>query len=450
MVYVLVCLASLLAALVAAIVARRASRWHTVGDHPHCAHCDHDLTGLPPDSGRCPECGADLRARGASTVGMRRPDRLAQVIAAIVALGGLVGAFVSGRDADWVAARVLVWPSAWLAAELERGNASYAVADALDGRIQSGWLTGAARERAIRAMWTIRATPRRSVRAGDRLPFSQLIAVAPTIPGNRWSQGEAAPFGVYYRLARFRFGTGAWQAMDPSWQRLPVIAISQTGHELPTPADLSPGPVELELVYAVKLVKRDQVVTTTSGSSGARYEMYGAEGPPAVFDWEQTVRAPITVLPADASDDVQLSIDPTLRDAVRASIHFGAQNGDPRGITIRRSDDGSVWVTSDLTVDSPPVAVAFDVLLRDPATGREAELGRITGGPRGRHSHGGGTSPTLKDWPTSRATVVLRPSFAAARGTPTITTIWGEPIVFDDVPVRRSWVPSDTRSTTGP
>jgi hypothetical protein len=44
--------------------------------------------------------------------------------------------------------------------------------------------------------------------------------------------------------------------------------------------------------------------------------------------------------------------------------------------------------------------------------------------------------------------VILRPSKEAARRTQTITSIWGEEIVFEDVPVRRNWVAEDAQPPT--
>ena len=48
--------------------------WHgrAIDDHPLCRRCGFDLTGKPPSSDRCPECGADLTRATAVRMGRRR------------------------------------------------------------------------------------------------------------------------------------------------------------------------------------------------------------------------------------------------------------------------------------------------------------------------------------------------------------------------------------------
>ena len=45
-----------------------------VGGSPHCSACHHDLTGLPPESTRCPECGGDITRPRVITLGQRVGD----------------------------------------------------------------------------------------------------------------------------------------------------------------------------------------------------------------------------------------------------------------------------------------------------------------------------------------------------------------------------------------
>ncbi|MBX9736332.1 MAG: hypothetical protein K2X32_05350, partial [Phycisphaerales bacterium] len=73
---------------------------------PICRPCGFDLTGLPPDTSFCPECGRDLAVQGAVQVGHRR--KLVPVIAlgvllllaAILPTGALVVAAALGRDVN--------------------------------------------------------------------------------------------------------------------------------------------------------------------------------------------------------------------------------------------------------------------------------------------------------------------------------------------------------------
>ena len=65
-----------LAAVILAIAAARAWRGAKIDDHLHCRRCNYDLFALPAESSRCPECGAELKARRATIAGTRRPRRL--------------------------------------------------------------------------------------------------------------------------------------------------------------------------------------------------------------------------------------------------------------------------------------------------------------------------------------------------------------------------------------
>src|SRR5687767_4520640 len=69
----LVWLTLLLAAVVfglGAYLALTGYRPRRRGDSPHCRKCDYIIAGL--ETPRCPECGADLSAKGAIVYGERR------------------------------------------------------------------------------------------------------------------------------------------------------------------------------------------------------------------------------------------------------------------------------------------------------------------------------------------------------------------------------------------
>ncbi len=79
-------------------------RGKRIGDHPVCRRCDFDLTGLPKESGRCPECGADLSRTRAIRIGHRhrRPVLATLATLMILPVPGGVGAvgwlLATGRD----------------------------------------------------------------------------------------------------------------------------------------------------------------------------------------------------------------------------------------------------------------------------------------------------------------------------------------------------------------
>src|SRR4051812_2253860 len=70
------------------LIARRGKR---VNDHPMCRRCDFDLTGLPPTSDRCPECGSDIRRRRATYVGERQRRPMVWLLALLMFLAPFAG-----------------------------------------------------------------------------------------------------------------------------------------------------------------------------------------------------------------------------------------------------------------------------------------------------------------------------------------------------------------------
>ncbi|MEY3141987.1 MAG: hypothetical protein RLY21_480 [Planctomycetota bacterium] len=76
-------------AFIAGMLAVRAIRGRPVGWQPICRRCKHDLRGVDPGKGTCPECGADLTRSGAVRTGGRVRRTGATVVAlASVALAG--------------------------------------------------------------------------------------------------------------------------------------------------------------------------------------------------------------------------------------------------------------------------------------------------------------------------------------------------------------------------
>ena len=67
--YLSLSLASFLIAILLWRIGRRGKR---LDDHPTCRKCAYDLIGLLPDSTRCSECGADIKAKRAVRIGNRR------------------------------------------------------------------------------------------------------------------------------------------------------------------------------------------------------------------------------------------------------------------------------------------------------------------------------------------------------------------------------------------
>ena len=76
---------------VAGVLVARAVRGKPSGWQPSCRRCGHDLRGVDPDKGACPECGADLARQGSVLTG--RPVRCRRsIVAAGVACVAAVAA----------------------------------------------------------------------------------------------------------------------------------------------------------------------------------------------------------------------------------------------------------------------------------------------------------------------------------------------------------------------
>lgn len=72
-------------AFVAGMLVVRAIRGKSVGWQPICRRCKHDLRGVDPSKGTCPECGADLTRSGAVRTG-GRVRRAGAIVVALVAV----------------------------------------------------------------------------------------------------------------------------------------------------------------------------------------------------------------------------------------------------------------------------------------------------------------------------------------------------------------------------
>lgn len=82
-------------AFVAGMLVVRAVRGRPVGWQPVCRRCKHDLRGVDPGKGTCPECGADLTRSGAVRTG-GRVRRAGAIVVALIAVA------VAGTTLWWL------------------------------------------------------------------------------------------------------------------------------------------------------------------------------------------------------------------------------------------------------------------------------------------------------------------------------------------------------------
>jgi len=182
---------------------------------------------------------------------------------------------------------------------------------------------------------------------------------------------------------------------------------------------------------------------------------------PAALVWEERVDVPVTIVPQQGSD-VELVIDPELRQVVQAALRPAPMTLRDRsrvhGVRIDRNDDGELNAGWGIEVREqaalpPAIGLAFDVFLRDEASGVEASLGSITRGPRGGSRSAGYASPpatsnVLDRFSGPTADIILRPSLDKARQTTDLLKIWGEEVVIKDVPVVRDFPPPPPATTS--
>ena len=79
-----------LIALAGVVLIVFAWRGRRVDDHPLCRRCGFDLTGRPPDSTRCAECGADVTRPRATRIGHRRRRGGVMVVGVALALPAML------------------------------------------------------------------------------------------------------------------------------------------------------------------------------------------------------------------------------------------------------------------------------------------------------------------------------------------------------------------------
>ena len=460
-------------------------RGRRVDDHPLCRRCRFDLTGLPPDSRRCPECGADLAAPRSRVVGHRR-RRTGWVAAGTALL--VLGIGGSGTVA-WRVAQSVEWvryePFGWVAAdarstlpatrdpaitELARRLSAGELSDARAGDLADLALAEQGdRSKPWAAGWhgvvdTLLAGGHLS---GDRLDryLAQGVVVAlgakPTVRRGR-------PISVRLHLDATRLSPSAHvQGMTSGGLRLGDAVIDDDFADSPPEPGRGLAPTYTRGTSATLAKRRtadlpegrlDLAVDLIVHVDPLGNAKWGVSPPPvgvgagpgeAVVPVRASV--PVALAGGDAVVDAFES-DPAARGAVRAA--FPAAR-------VWTGDDGRTRVA--VRVDRLLVAVSAEVFLR-PAAGDERAVvtsvaaadggGAVgsegerrvgplrvgAGGPSRWHAAGGAGS-----WRgglrAETVDVVLRPSQAAADGAEAMGTYWGEPVVIGGVTVDAPHVP---------
>lgn len=462
-----------LGALFGAAIVWLGRRGRLVDDHPLCRRCGFDLFGLPPDSGRCPECGADLSRKRARRQGHRRAYRRALIAGLMLLVLSGTYTFIGIRET----ARRVQWrhhtPASWLIyqtsfkdvptrdaalAELEWRIANRKLSQrqvdsivdralAVQGNRAIPWLPiwGRIVEKAHetgklpREKWTqyarqavvIEFTVRKKATRKDGLPIH--FAPSPARVGDRAFYINIADYRSFSAIPETGLPAAPlsgrqsfrWMyAGPPSFQAAQFVRTNELTARFQRSTWRLDGPVDRKIangpqtaalmlslqVYDFTFAARPR----TSPLQQSRQRVENGEAP--LVSMQVTLTAPWTLVPPE-QPTVQLKADPVLRAAIRRALtprykHF---------LNWTRTD----WLGFSNMLAPSPTDYAFDVLVR--YGGDEFTVGTLTcfGGeitlsPAGRPPDG---LPYTVD-------LIFRPNPSLAAQAVEGTEIWGEDVVF--------------------
>ncbi len=462
-------------------------RGRVIDDHPICRKCGYDLHGLPESSGRCSECGSDLKSTNAIRKGHRqRRWRMVSIGAAFSVLMLVylsTAAWVTTRDADLRPYKPVWWLTmeargkapqralAELTARLTVGKLSpgqvRSVAQlALDIQQRSaaqsdGWFSsmtqGVGDVPASIGQFLAKGAPPWDPAWGD---FIEQAQKAGTVPPELWTrylnqslrvdwrirpivrkgdplpiywavefaQGSAGKLRCYMRL-RLQLED---QQIDISFQRTSTKYWlgGRTGDKIGTYI-----PTDFAVIHNISEGKHDVKLIIDAnlyyGITGDTYAELLAPPPNPVGTTHIELPGTLTLTGTD-SPTVKLISDPQYQGAMRAAVSVSATVASA-GVVNADHD----WL--ELTINIAPglpVGLAHSVLLRNGTREWNPNISSITL-PAG----GGGWRTTfsgqIKDFTADRADVILRPNLDLAARTFDIDSIWNEEIILKDVTVMR-------------
>lgn len=447
-------------------------RGKTVWSAPYCRRCGYDLRGInPSDTTTCPECGAALREKHAVLFTRMRGRRW-----------GLVA---------WGVA-VLLMPlvfslGAWLFQSLQfRINPSTPVAwhqlsklntddliryqlpsqfdepevwNQLETRLKAGELLPGQADDAIQAL-------AREMLTRYPMGWDEPLLWSRDFLNDAWSAGllsdavmhefyEAyyGPTPKLYPPSRLRVAEqdlrldltyghiwGNWQGDVPHELRWAVTGAAINGQAVPLNRsnmffDYWADHIATDLPEGDHLVEVtvESILIDTSNLAGSVPEFLPRENWPdaPLRRWSTTVSQPLTVYPNEFTL-VQPHIDPALRAEVAAAIKIKrigvtARNGKTQlVIDIEKVAKLPIPVSADIEIQLGDETIRHSYMATGPSAGK-------VGMRRGE------TSLVLDDLDPSisEARVTLLPNPKHIESWPGVDQIWGEPIVFEDVPLVR-------------
>ncbi len=439
------------AGLVLLVVGLRGRR---VGDEPRCRRCRYNLTGLTSEI--CPECGADLKATDATIAGLRKRRTVFLIAGVALLLFGVAGwgirIYGQANQVDWYR----YYPAGMLNTAIADGDSK--ALDELDRRYFAGELSETAIVSYIRAALEMQGSEQRHPlndpvmnlfcqmlkdghvsKEEEQRFFQQLVHITMDVrPRIRHGEslvirqnlshrgGLNCNFPAFERNARVMLDermVGEWTPEMYSGTTIGSGGGSLTRWQDYDPNEIPPG------TYVVTRTWETHVYSASG--NGSAYIDPNAIEPIAVLPFRCT--APVEILPADAQDLVTMVNREGLQQVFERIITI-----DFNRIYVYRSSKESE-VTINLNVrggsagngEKLPVAVAFDVIVRDGE--EEHRLGGVYKA-KGLVGNWGviGNVPALDG---DTIDIILRANPEVAKKSVDIYEIWGGELCFEDVRV---------------
>jgi len=427
-------------------------RGRRVDDHPICRKCRFDLHGIHPGSSLCPECGHSLSATRAIRRGNRRKRKRMIIFGSGVAmlclawLGLAVAATV--MRVDWrkhAPTSFLMWQSRRtataagnaaadeLAQRMVLGtlgrddattliNRAFAVqADATrtfgswDSILQAAWDTGlfdqSQKEKYVRQGLPLQLLVRTEVCVGDRCPIRIWT------DQRQWRMGRQ--MGLYAVLTAVEVNG---VSMTPMGRRFPMESLASSSTR------------QIDFVAPIQVLGSATIRTTwhMAAHNGNRWQL--PQGSTPAVEWELVLEGSFTGVPADATT-VTYIVDDKRRESIRRAL-------DLNKVTVYGGT--TLLAYPALNSRNCPVDVAFTAFMRE--GGREWLMGTFS------TSNFNFLMPSagLDGFSANVVDVILRPSVEEAKTTPDLTSIWGEEIIFENVPVDWQVLNRDEPASSAP